>query len=56
MGVADIQSLYEQWNARGAEFLTPPITTNHEPQSTGEAMVILRFKIRSKPDKSDEPA
>ena len=23
--VADIQAIYEQWSARGAEFLTPPI-------------------------------
>src|SRR5215472_935809 len=23
--VADIQAMYEQWSARGAEFLTPPI-------------------------------
>lgn len=23
--VADIQAVYEQWTARGAEFLTPPI-------------------------------
>ena len=23
--VADIQAVYEQWSARGAEFLTPPI-------------------------------
>ena len=22
--VADIQSVYEEWSARGAEFLTPP--------------------------------
>jgi quinol monooxygenase YgiN len=29
-------------------------SSNPESQSTGEAMVILRFKIRSKPDKSDE--
>ena len=28
--VADIQSLYEQWNARGAEFLTPPINHGRE--------------------------
>jgi len=28
--VADIQSLYEQWNARGAEFLTPPINRGRE--------------------------
>jgi hypothetical protein len=23
--VADIRTIYEQWSARGAEFLTPPI-------------------------------
>ena len=28
--VADIQSLYEQWNARGAEFLTPPVNSGRE--------------------------
>jgi catechol 2,3-dioxygenase-like lactoylglutathione lyase family enzyme len=28
--VGDIQSLYEQWNARGAEFLTPPINRGRE--------------------------
>jgi catechol 2,3-dioxygenase-like lactoylglutathione lyase family enzyme len=28
--VADIQSLYEQWTARGAEFLTPPINNGPE--------------------------
>ena len=28
--VADIQSLYEQWNARGAEFLTPPVNNGRE--------------------------
>ena len=28
--VADIQSLYEQWSARGAEFLTPPIDNGRE--------------------------
>ena len=28
--VADIQSHYEQWNARGADFLTTPI--NHGPE------------------------
>jgi catechol 2,3-dioxygenase-like lactoylglutathione lyase family enzyme len=28
--VADIQALYQQWNARGAEFLTPPIDRGGE--------------------------
>ena len=28
--VADIQSLYEQWSARGAEFLTPPVNNGRE--------------------------
>jgi len=28
--VADIQSVYEQWSARGAEFLTPPIQRARE--------------------------
>jgi catechol 2,3-dioxygenase-like lactoylglutathione lyase family enzyme len=28
--VADIQSIYEQWHARGAEFLTPPINRGRE--------------------------
>ena len=28
--VADIQSRYEQWNARGAEFLTPPVNNGRE--------------------------
>ena len=28
--VADIQSLYEKWSARGAEFLTPPIDRGRE--------------------------
>jgi catechol 2,3-dioxygenase-like lactoylglutathione lyase family enzyme len=28
--VADIQSLFEQWKARGAEFLTPPINRGRE--------------------------
>src|SRR3979411_906639 len=28
--VADIQSLYEQGNARGAEFLTPPVNNGRE--------------------------
>jgi catechol 2,3-dioxygenase-like lactoylglutathione lyase family enzyme len=28
--VADIQAIYEQWSARGAEFLTPPINRGPE--------------------------
>jgi predicted enzyme related to lactoylglutathione lyase len=28
--VADIQSLYEEWSSRGAEFLTPPIDRGGE--------------------------
>ena len=28
--VADVQSLYEQWNARGAKFLTPPVNNGRE--------------------------
>jgi catechol 2,3-dioxygenase-like lactoylglutathione lyase family enzyme len=28
--VADIQSVYEEWSARGAEFLTPPIDRGRE--------------------------
>jgi len=28
--VADIQQVYEEWNARGAEFLTPPIDRGAE--------------------------
>jgi len=28
--VADIQAVYEQWSARGAEFLTPPKQHEHE--------------------------
>jgi catechol 2,3-dioxygenase-like lactoylglutathione lyase family enzyme len=28
--VADIQSLYERWGTRGAEFLTPPINNGRE--------------------------
>ena len=28
--VADIHAVYEQWHARGAEFLTPPIRPRHE--------------------------
>lgn len=28
--VADIQAVYEQWSARGAEFLTPPIDRGAE--------------------------
>jgi catechol 2,3-dioxygenase-like lactoylglutathione lyase family enzyme len=28
--VADIESLYEEWGARGAEFLTPPKRHEHE--------------------------
>ena len=28
--VADIQAIYEQWRARGAEFLTPPIDRGTE--------------------------
>jgi catechol 2,3-dioxygenase-like lactoylglutathione lyase family enzyme len=28
--VADIHAVYEQWRARGAEFLTPPTTRRHE--------------------------
>jgi hypothetical protein len=28
--VADIQSLYEQWSARGADFLTPPVNNGRE--------------------------
>jgi catechol 2,3-dioxygenase-like lactoylglutathione lyase family enzyme len=28
--VADLHSVYEQWRARGAEFLTPPSDRGHE--------------------------
>jgi catechol 2,3-dioxygenase-like lactoylglutathione lyase family enzyme len=28
--VADIHAVYEQWHARGAEFLTPPTDWRHE--------------------------
>ena len=28
--VADIEAIYEQWSARGAEFLTPPIDRGRE--------------------------
>jgi catechol 2,3-dioxygenase-like lactoylglutathione lyase family enzyme len=28
--VADIQAVYEEWSARGAEFLTPPIDRGEE--------------------------
>ena len=28
--VADIHTVYEQWRARGAEFLTPPTDRRHE--------------------------
>jgi catechol 2,3-dioxygenase-like lactoylglutathione lyase family enzyme len=28
--VADIHAVYEQWCARGAEFLTPPTERRHE--------------------------
>jgi hypothetical protein len=28
--VADIHAVYEQWRARGAEFLTPPTDRRHE--------------------------
>src|SRR5262249_22430377 len=28
--VADIQAMYREWSARGAEFLTPPIDRGHE--------------------------
>ena len=28
--VADISSVYEQWSARGAEFLTPPVDRGSE--------------------------
>ena len=28
--VADIQAVYDQWRARGASFLTPPVDRGHE--------------------------
>src|SRR6478736_5156051 len=28
--VADIRGVYDEWSARGAEFLTPPIQRTHE--------------------------
>jgi predicted enzyme related to lactoylglutathione lyase len=34
--VADIQACYEQWSARGAEFVTPPIDRRAETAATCE--------------------
>ncbi len=28
--VSDIATIYKEWSARGAEFLTPPVTHEHE--------------------------